>query len=124
MKQMSIFLLGIFYLLAGANHFLHPDFYYPLIPDYLPKPVFLNDASGVIELLLGAAVLYKPSRKLACNGIIVLLILFIPSHIWFIQKGGCMSESLCVPVWVAWARLIIIHPLLVYWAYKVKTQSK
>lgn len=118
MKQLIILLLGVFYLFAGFNHFWHPHFYYPLIPDYLPQHEFLNYASGVLEMLLGAGVLYKHTRKISCYSILVLLLLFIPSHIWFIQKGGCMSESLCVPVWIAWVRLLAIHPLLMYWAYK------
>jgi uncharacterized membrane protein len=120
MKRWSIVLLGIFYLFAGANHFWHPDFYYPLIPDYLPQPLLINYASGVLEILLGTGVLYNNTRKYACYGIIALLLLFIPSHVWFIQKGGCMSESFCVPVWVAWVRLLLVHPLLMYWAYAAK----
>jgi uncharacterized membrane protein len=118
MKQLGILLLSVFYLFAGTNHFWHPHFYYPLIPDYFSQPVFFNYASGVIEMLLGTGVLIKKTRKMACYGIISLLVFFIPSHIWFIQKGGCMSKSLCVPVWVAWVRLLVIHPLLMYWAYK------
>jgi uncharacterized membrane protein len=120
MKQLSSLLLGFFYLLAGVNHFWHPDFYLPLIPSYLPQPELLNYAIGVIEIILGAGVLYNNTRKYACHGIIALLVLFIPSHIWFIQKGGCMSESLCVPVWVAWVRLLLVHPFLIWWAYTSK----
>jgi uncharacterized membrane protein len=110
--------LGVFYLLAGVNDFWHPEFYFPLIPDYFPQHSFLNYASGAVEIILGAGVLYKPTRKMVFYGIPILLLLFIPSHIWFIQKGGCLSESLCVPVWVAWVRLLFIHPLLIWWAHK------
>lgn len=120
MKQLSTSLLGLFYLFAGANHFLNPEFYEPLIPDYLPQHVFLNYASGVLEMIAGAGVLFLKTRRMACYTIIVLLLLFIPSHIWFIQKGGCLSERLCFPAWVAWVRLLLIHPLLIYWAYQSK----
>jgi uncharacterized membrane protein len=82
--------------------------------------MFINFSSGVLEMILGAGVLYQKTRMIACYGIFTLLLLFIPSHIWFIQKGGCMSESLCVPVWVAWVRLLFVHPLLMYWVYAVK----
>ena len=119
MRSALTYSLGLFYLVAGANHFINPDFYLPLIPDYLPFKDFLNSASGVIEIMLGVGVLYPATRRAASLGIIVLLVLFVPSHVHFIQIGGCVGEGLCVPQWVAWLRLVAIHPLLIYWAFAV-----
>ena len=48
--------LGAFFVIAGLNHFRDPGFYLPLIPDYLPFPEVLNVLSGVLEVVLGAAV--------------------------------------------------------------------
>ena len=70
--------------------------------------------------MLAICVSIPKTRLLAVNGIILILIAFIPSHIYFITEGGCMSDSLCVPVWVAWVRLIFIHQLLIYWAWSVR----
>ncbi|MEL6538098.1 MAG: hypothetical protein AAFQ98_21955 [Bacteroidota bacterium] len=50
-------------------------------------------------------------------GIIAMLLAFIPSHIHFIQLGACVPDGLCTPVWVAWFRLVIIHPCFIFWAY-------
>lgn len=111
------YLLGIFFIFAGRNHFANPEFYYPLIPDYLPYPEFINSASGFIEILLGLGLMFKKYSKVAAWGIIVLLLIFIPSHIYFIQLGSCIENGLCVPEWVAWLRLVLIHPLLLYWGY-------
>lgn len=111
------YFLGVFFILAGRYHFVNPDFYYPLIPDYLPYPQFLNVVSGILELILGLGVLFERYTKISSMGIIFLLMLFIPSHIYFIQIGSCVQGGLCVPEWVAWLRLLLIHPLLVYWAY-------
>ena len=72
-----------------------------------------TDAQASIEI----GIFFKQTKFYAAVGIIILLILFLPAHIWFIQKGGCMGESLCVPVWVAWVRLIVFHPLLIAWAW-------
>ncbi len=117
MRNFSVYFLALFYMLAGVNHFWHPDFYYPLIPDYLPNHQFINMVSGVAEIVFGIGILFPATRFISCTAIIMLLILFIPSHIYFIQLGGCVSEGICVPAWVAWVRLIVVHPLLVYWAY-------
>lgn len=107
----------LFYLIAGINHFVNPDFYLPLIPDYLPAPILLNRVAGFAEIVLGVGLLFKVTRHLAAFGIIALLLALIPSHLYFIQIGSCIADGLCVPEWIAWLRLLLIHPLLVLWAY-------
>lgn len=109
-----------FMLFAGMNHFLNPEFYYPLIPSYQPFPKVINLVSGVLEIVLGALLVVPKWRTLAVYGIIILLLLFIPSHVYFIQIDACVPNGLCTPLWVAWVRLILIHPLLLLWAWKTK----
>lgn len=120
LPKIAVYLLGVFFILGGINHFINPDFYLPLIPDYLPYHSFTNIVSGALEVMAGIAVLIPSTRKMGCNAIVVLLIAFLPAHIYFIQKGGCLSDTLCVPAWVAWIRLLVIHPILIYWAFKCR----
>jgi uncharacterized membrane protein len=95
-------LLVGFYFVAGVNHFVHPEFYLPLIPDYLPSPELINVVSGVFELLFAIGVILPKYRKPSVIGIILMLIAFIPSHVYFIQQGACIDEfGLCTPLWVA-----------------------
>jgi len=108
--------LGLFFIVAGINHFIQPDFYFPLIPDYLPWPKFINLASGILEVFLGLGILLPSSRKVSAAGILVLMVLFIPSHVYFIKIGSCVEDGLCVPEWMAWVRLVLIQPLLIVWA--------
>lgn len=117
MKKVSRVLIVAFYIFAGFNHFRDPGFYLPLIPDYFPYPEFINIAAGVIEILLGIGFAIQKTRKISAYLTIAMLVAFIPSHWYFIELGGCVSDGLCVPAWVAWVRLIIIHPLLILWAY-------
>jgi len=119
-KKLLKYLLIVFYVFAGINHFLNPRFYLGLIPDYLPIPQLINYLSGVLEITFGLGVIFSKTRKISCIGIIFLLIAFIPSHIYFIQIGSCVEEGLCVSPWISWLRLIVIHPLLIYWAWFVK----
>lgn len=116
-KKISFYALVVFYLFAGTNHFIDPEFYYPLIPPYLPLPETINVISGVIEIAFGLLLLTPRFRNYAIYGIILMLIAFIPSHVYFIQLGSCIPEGLCVPEWIGWGRLIIIHPILIYWAW-------
>ncbi|WP_396637983.1 MauE/DoxX family redox-associated membrane protein [Maribacter sp. R77961] len=118
-KKTFVTILGAFFIFAGSYHFINPNFYLGLIPDYLPLPVAINYVVGILEIVLGIFVLIPKYRKVGGYGIILLLILLIPSHVFFIQIGSCVPDSLCVPNWLSWSRLIVIHPLLVYWAYRV-----
>lgn len=120
MRNLLTYLLAGFFVIAGINHFISPEFYLPLIPDYLPFPNIINVVSGIVEIIAGVGLLLPSLKKYAAWLVIVLMIMFIPSHVYFIQIGSCIDEGLCVPAWVAWARLIIIHPLLIYWAWYVK----
>ena len=119
-KRISVFIQAAFYLFAGANHFVHPEFYLPLIPEYLPFHHAINAFAGVAEVLFGVGLLIPVTRNWSAIGIIAMLIAFIPSHVFFIEIGGCVQDGLCAPLWVGWVRLVIIHPLLIWWAWSVK----
>lgn len=106
-----------FYFFGGINHFLNPDFYIPLIPDYLPKAELLNLISGAAEILGAIGLLVPKTQKFSAWGIAAMLVAFIPSHIYFIQIGSCIPDVMCVDEWIGWVRLILIHPLLIYWAW-------
>ena len=112
--------LAGFFIIAGLNHFIMPEFYYPLIPDYLPFHDAINTISGLVEILLGIGLLFKTTRNFSAWGIIILMVLFIPSHVYFIQLGSCVDGGLCVSPFIAWFRLVVIHPLIVFWAWKAR----
>ncbi len=118
-KKPYTVVLALFFSIAGLYHFINPEFYLGLIPDYIPKPILINYFVGALELLLGLLIIVPKWRKRACYSIVFLLLLLIPSHVFFIQIGSCITNGLCVPNWVSWSRLILIHPLLIYWAYAV-----
>jgi uncharacterized membrane protein len=124
LQKVIIHALGYFYLVAGINHFLTPDFYLPLIPPFFSYPESINVLAGVAEILLGLGVLYFPTRKRGAWGIVMMLVCFIPSHVYFIQVGSCIPEGLCVPAWIGWLRLLLIHPVLIYWAVWVAKHNK
>ncbi len=116
----SVLAMALFYVAAGLNHFINPAFYLPLIPPYFPYHTLINVSSGAIEVIVGVLVIPTFSRKWAAYGIIAMLIAFIPAHIYLIEMNSCAGE-LCVPTWIGWFRLVVIHPLLVYWAWINRT---
>ena len=115
-RKISLYIQSAFYVFAGSNHFINPDFYLDLIPAYLPFHEGINWIAGIAEVLLGVGLLFQLTRTWSSYGIMAMLVAFIPSHIYFVQIGSCTDE-LCVPAWVGWFRLLAIHPLLLYWAW-------
>lgn len=117
MKKALRFLFGFLFILAGINHFINPESYLPLIPPYFPYPEFINILSGLLEVIFGAGLLFERYRRFSAFGIIAMMIAFVPAHMYHIQMDGCVSDQSCIPLWAAWARLLLIQPLLIFWAW-------
>ena len=117
MKKTFLFVMAAFYVLAGINHFIDPSFYLKMIPDYLPLHTMAVYLSGVVEIVLGIALLFQQTRKLAALSIIFLLIAFLPVHIDMILH----AENWDIPLWALVVRLPV-QGLLILWAY-VYTRS-
>lgn len=121
MLEFLTFLMAVCYLFAGLNHFLNARFYSKLIPPYLAKfSQTINHLSGMVEIVLAIGLLFDFTRTLAANGIIFLLIVFIPAHIYMIQLGVFKLGRFTITPLISWARLVIIHPLLIIWAWWIR----
>jgi uncharacterized membrane protein len=109
------------YFMAGLNHFLQPDFYKPMFPEYMKAFASeLNMLAGVAEIGLALGICIPTFRKYAALGIVAMLIAFIPVHVYMIEVapftlGGIQMES-----WMAWVRLLVLHPFLIFWAYSLR----
>lgn len=110
-------LQGILYIGAGINHFWHPRLYNRIIPPYIPFRSLANPASGVIEIILGALLLFQATKAGAAYAIIAMLAAFIPAHIYLIQISRCHAPGFCWPQFLAWVRLFPGQLLLMLWAY-------
>jgi len=108
------YLMGILLVLAGMNHFRKPKLYERIVPSYIPAAGTVVMLSGVLEMVLGFMLMNKNSQTEAAWGIIIMLILFIPVHIYMLKN---QKASLKLPKWA----LILRLPLqlaLIFWAYQ------
>lgn len=78
-------LMAVLLIYGGFNHFYKPEFYNGFIPDFLPK-LIVNYISGTIELLLGFGLFIKGFQKKSAYGIFLLMLAFLPIHIWDMLK--------------------------------------
>lgn len=115
-KKISLILLILLYLAGGINHFRSAAAYVSMIPPYFPAPKLLNVLAGCFELLFGLMLIFKPSRKYAVYGIILMLIVFTTVHIYMIQIAPFKLGSFMVSKAVAWIRLPL-QLVLIAWAY-------
>ncbi|WP_452229939.1 MULTISPECIES: DoxX family protein [unclassified Lacinutrix] len=75
-------LLALFMIYAGMQHFIKPAFFNAFVPDFLIYKNLIIYASGVLEVALGILLLIPKYTSKAATGIFVLMILFLPIHIW------------------------------------------
>ncbi len=111
--MLSLYIMSAIYILAGLNHFRVPKIYLTIMPPYIPYPEFMVFISGVIEVILGAALLWPPTTSMAAWGIVALLMAILPPHIYMIQNQKNWSK---IPIWALWLRLPM-QAILIYWAY-------
>lgn len=117
LKKISLVILILFYLVAGANHFYNPLSYYKLIPNYIPYKTVINLLAGFFELLFAVMLIFPKTRMAAAWGIILMLIAFLPVHISMIGDAPLQLGSIAVTPLLAWIRLVIMQPLLILWAW-------
>lgn len=102
-RLMFRILLGLFFVVAGANHFRDPAIYLGMMPTWLPAPAILVNISGVAEILGGIGVLVPATRLFSAWGLIALLIAIFPANLHVAMQGHMLG--LDVPPWGLWLRL-------------------
>jgi uncharacterized membrane protein len=117
-KKALLYSFIALYAIAGILHFIMPETYLTAIPDWLGNKMMVNYAAGMVEISVALLAFYSKTRKIAGLLTIAMLLAFTISHVYFLQNGSCAGE-LCIPSWIGWMRLLIIHPLLIFWAWKI-----
>lgn len=114
LRRFSLYLMSLFYVVAGTNHFVHSDFYMKIMPPGLPAPELLHKCAGALEILLGVLALFPSQRRRACWALIALLLAIFPANIYSaVYHINPVGEG---PDWVLWARLPV-QALFILWAY-------
>ncbi|WP_064966169.1 hypothetical protein [Tenacibaculum ovolyticum] len=105
--------LAVFLIYGGYNHFQNPEFYNGFIPDFLPK-LGVNYISCIIEILLGIGLFKKGYEKKSAYGIFLLMIAFMPIHIW-----DAFKEVPAIGSKMAAYIRIAVQVLFIVWAYVI-----
>ena len=111
------FVFAAFFAFAGIMHIIKPKLFKHFIPKPFPKTL-VNYVIGVIEFSLGIGLLFSQTVKQAAIGIFILMILFLPIHIWDVtrERPAIGSKKMAVI-------RIPLQFVLMYFAYLIYLQQ-
>jgi uncharacterized membrane protein len=82
-----VYLIGPMFILAGLLHFLIPDKYESIMPDYIPYHKAMVFWSGVFEILGGIGIMIPALKFISGWGLILLLGAVFPANIDMFRKA-------------------------------------
>ena len=112
-KRVMRYVLGVSFMIAGANHFLHTAFYVSIMPDYVPWHTALVHVSGVAEMALGAMLFVPAVERLAAWGTMALMIAVFPANLQMALHSELYPQFSALALWLR----VPFQIVLVAWAY-------
>lgn len=107
------YLLSVFFVLAGLNHFINPALYLKIMPPFLPLPLLLVYLSGFFEMILGGMLLVAALTHVAAVGLILLLIAVFPANIHMAINPQLFPDINPVVLWLR----LPLQAVFIAWAY-------
>ena len=74
--KVLIYIYVFFFVWAGLNHFLNPQFYDSIVPSFIPYPRFVHQFTGILEIIIPLFFLSRYRKEAAIMMIILLIILY------------------------------------------------
>ncbi len=109
-KTLFRYLLAAIVVASGVMHFVAPDKFEKIVPDWLPAPRTLVLVSGFFEIAGGLGLLVKQTRSLAAWGLAALFAAVFPANVHM-----ALHKIYTDNLWVLWGRLPF-QGVLIAWA--------
>jgi uncharacterized membrane protein len=115
LKTVGRLVLGLFLIFASIGHFISADEFLAQVPPWMPAPELVVLVSGIVELLLGIALIFFPRKWRPIVGCVTaaFFVIIFPGNLWQYFEArdafGLDSDT---------ARLVrlLFQPVLVLWA--------
>ncbi len=104
-------LVSVTFIALGTLHFLRPQMYEEIMPDYLPAHRELVFASGAAEIAGGAGIVFDSSRRAAGWWLIATLIAIFPANVHMTLHP---DRYPAFAPFLLWARLPL-QGVLIWW---------
>lgn len=113
LKASSRYLLGMFFLAAGINHFWHTAFYVAMMPPYLPWHLALVYLSGLAEAGLGALLFFSRWQVWAGWGMIALSLAVFPANVHMALHPELFTQFTPTGLWLR----LPLQAVVIAWAW-------
>ena len=74
--KVLIYVYVIFFIGAGVNHFLNPQFYDAIVPQFIPFPRLVHQITGVLEIIIPLFLLTRFRKEAALIMIFFLILIY------------------------------------------------
>ncbi len=111
LKTSLRYLLSLTVIASGVMHFVAPDKFVKIVPDWLPAPRILVYVSGACEIVGGLGLFLKQTRTLAAWGLAALFAAVFPANV-----NMAVHKIYTDNPWILWGRLPF-QGVLIAWAY-------
>jgi uncharacterized membrane protein len=106
--------MAAFYLAAGIVHLMAPEKFLPIVPDFVPLPLYVVLATGACEIAGGLALITTRLRRLAGIMLALYAVCVFPANIKHAIDGIQLPP---VPdSWWYHGPRLLMQPVLVWWA--------
>jgi uncharacterized membrane protein len=108
--------LALLFIFTGSGHFLQAELMAQMLPSWVPAPVALVYATGVLELAIAIALLLPETRRAAGWMAAAVLVLFFPANIFAAITHVPVGGHAWGPVY-----LLVRAPLqlgILFWVYR------
>ncbi|MEJ7797583.1 MAG: hypothetical protein WKF42_03715 [Solirubrobacteraceae bacterium] len=113
-------MLSVAFITAGILHFLRPEYYEQIMPDYLPAHRELVLISGAAEIAGGVGVTFAQTRRASGVWLIALLIAVFPANVDMALHADRFRS---IAPALLWARLPL-QALLIWWVHRATRQPR
>ena len=110
LKTSLRYLLSLTVIASGVMHFVAPDKFAKIVPDWLPAPRALVYVSGFFEIAGGLGLFLKQTRTLAAWGLAALFAAVFPANV-----NMAVHKIYTDNPWILWGRLPF-QGVLIAWA--------
>lgn len=117
-----LLLLVTIFGVAGISHFVMPEPFERIVPDWIPRPRLMVYISGIAELAGAIGLLVPTVRKAAGWGLIALLIAVFPANIKMLQMAIAEGASIWYQI-ALWVRLPL-QPLLIWLVWRAAVAQR
>jgi uncharacterized membrane protein len=81
MSSLSPYGAAALFTSAGVMHFVKPDFFESIVPDWFPNAKLANQVSGAAEIVLGIGMITPQTRRASALGLLALTIAVFPANV-------------------------------------------